>query len=389
MKIIELKNKVLTINRTLPLYLGQFINDISENDEMLNKQAKKQEFDLPNNYENKAQYLSKEIQKEENRVGLRSGGDVLILALLFGLGLYTSINTEYNLIWITMILCFGYYILMIKRATKGNSDTKKKYQELKKGITEYESYQKQLKTNKKERLEEIKRNFIQSEIKLLTQIKTIDNEIETHINILNSKKKRITSGIKDTILKMDPYEFEHYVADYFRERGYAAKVSNKSSDGGIDILLKTSNDEIPVQCKRYNSTVSTPDIQKFLGVIAQHSYQEGYFVCSNYYSRNAKRIANNNNIKIFTIDDIALKIDLDEFNKEYYPKLIQLDGLRKDLYLKFFGEDYKTMNAFLEAKRGKIKEYKNLTFSNKYSDISDHVNDLTTFTKKIEHIISN
>ena len=240
----------------------------------------------------------------------------------------------------------------------------------------------------KERLEGIRRNYIKNEIELLTQIKNIDNEIVNFRNKLNSKKKKVTSGIKDTILKMDPYEFEHYVADYFRERGYEAKVLNKSSDGGIDIILKTSNDEIPVQCKRYNSTVSTPDIQKFLGVIAQHSYQEGYFVSSNYYSRNAEKIANNNNIKLLTIDDIALKIDLDKFSKEYYPKLIQLDGLTKNLHLKYFGKDHEDLNVLLETKRIKIKEYKNLASTGNYPGISNQINELITFTKNIEHIIS-
>ena len=65
------------------------------------------------------------------------------------------------------------------------------------------------------------------------------------------------------LCNMDPGDFEHLIADYFRRRGYLrTEVIGHAGDRGVDILATNIEGELElVQCKRYrqgNNIGSTP-----------------------------------------------------------------------------------------------------------------------------------
>lgn len=68
---------------------------------------------------------------------------------------------------------------------------------------------------------------------------------------------------KKAIRTMDPGNFEHLIADFFKKRGYIeTKVIGRSCDRGVDILATNPEGELElIQCKRYregNNIGSTP-----------------------------------------------------------------------------------------------------------------------------------
>lgn len=84
----------------------------------------------------------------------------------------------------------------------------------------------------------------------------------------------LADDLMQEILKMSPYDFEKLVVQLLKNMGYGEPIATKKSgDEGIDGLVKADKfgfDTIYVQAKQWNpdSTVSRPEIQKFLGALA-------------------------------------------------------------------------------------------------------------------------
>ena len=71
---------------------------------------------------------------------------------------------------------------------------------------------------------------------------------------------------RDWWWKLDGWEFEEEVAKVFRLNGYEAKVTKKTGDGGIDILMYKDKDKIIVQCKHYSDPIGVSVVRELNGV---------------------------------------------------------------------------------------------------------------------------
>ena len=66
--------------------------------------------------------------------------------------------------------------------------------------------------------------------------------------------------------RLDGWEFEEEVAKVFRLNGYKVHVTQKTSDGGIDLLMYKDRKKIIVQCKHYSSPVSVSVARELNGL---------------------------------------------------------------------------------------------------------------------------
>lgn len=108
----------------------------------------------------------------------------------------------------------------------------------------------------------------------------IDEVSAVHVSI------QVEETTEDFIVKrlkgaLTPYEFEHFVAHLLTCIGYHARVTQQSSDGGIDIIAH--RDElgfeppiIKVQCKQMLGTHGRPEVQQLTGAI--ENGEHGLFV---------------------------------------------------------------------------------------------------------------
>ncbi len=115
------------------------------------------------------------------------------------------------------------------------------------------------------------------------------------------------------------YDFEHFTAHLMRCMGYTARVSEKSGDGGVDVIAHT--DElgfqppiIKIQCKRQTAQVGEPDVSRLLGTLGDGEF--ALFVTLGSYSRQA-RIRERNTPRLRLLDGEEL-VDL---ILQHYPKL--------------------------------------------------------------------
>jgi len=92
----------------------------------------------------------------------------------------------------------------------------------------------------------------------------------------------------------NPEEFEQLTAEIFRRLGYKASVSGKAGDRGLDVILRgKKGQKIGVQCKHYqpDQKIGSPTIREFIGALDGAKMQQGYFVTTADYTREAIRAA--------------------------------------------------------------------------------------------------
>ncbi|MFQ3248056.1 MAG: restriction system protein [Arenicella sp.] len=125
--------------------------------------------------------------------------------------------------------------------------------------------------------------------------------------------------IKRLHSRLTHYEFEYFVAHLLECMGYTTRVSEQSSDGGVDVIAH--NDQfgfvppiLKVQCKQSTGSNGEPEASQLLGTLGEGEY--ALFVNLGSYSRPA-RMLERNKAKLRLIDGSELA----ELVVEHYSKM--------------------------------------------------------------------
>lgn len=113
---------------------------------------------------------------------------------------------------------------------------------------------------------------------------------------------------RDFWINLNGYQFEREVAELYRKIGYQAEVTPKSGDGGVDIILKSADERIAVQCKHHKNKVGPNDIRALQGVVHNGNYTSGIFVSLNGFTPtvpNEVRLGKER-IMLITLDDLLI-----------------------------------------------------------------------------------
>lgn len=97
--------------------------------------------------------------------------------------------------------------------------------------------------------------------------------------------KKLKSGI-------NPYQFEEFVGHLLECMGYHARVTQKSGDGGVDIIahkdeLGFEPPVIKVQCKQTLNSIGQPDVAQLYGHVEPTEF--GLFVTLGAFTADARR----------------------------------------------------------------------------------------------------
>jgi restriction system protein len=144
--------------------------------------------------------------------------------------------------------------------------------------------------------------------------------------------RRIHSGL-------DGYEFEHFAAHLMRCMGYTARVSEKSGDGGVDVIAHTDQlgfqpPIIKIQCKRQTGQIGEPEISQLLGTLGEGEF--ALFMTLGSYSRQA-RVRERNNPRLRLLDgEEVVEIILREYEK-LSPRYRALIPLKKTYVVDIVG----------------------------------------------------
>lgn len=91
--------------------------------------------------------------------------------------------------------------------------------------------------------------------------------------------------------RLSGYDFEHFTAHLMECMGYTARVSEKSGDGGVDVIAHTDQlgfqpPIIKIQCKKQTSQIGEPEVSQLLGTLGEGEF--ALFVTLGSYSRQAR-----------------------------------------------------------------------------------------------------
>jgi restriction system protein len=129
--------------------------------------------------------------------------------------------------------------------------------------------------------------------------------------------------ILSKLKSVHPSFFERIVVQLLVKMGYggsiqdAGKAIGKSGDEGIDGIIKEDKlglDVIYIQAKRWEGTVSRPEIQKFVGALAGQRAKKGVFITTSDFSKEANVYASQMDTKIVLIDGETLAQYMIDYN---------------------------------------------------------------------------
>ncbi len=167
-------------------------------------------------------------------------------------------------------------------------------------------------------------NLLSSEsdqqLEKIEENKTPEEKLEKiYLKIKEELKKKLLEIIK----QYSPDFFEKLVIDLLISMGYggsrkeAGEAVGQVNDGGIDGIIKEDRlglDVIYIQAKRWDSTVSRPEIQKFVGALLGKQAKKGIFITTSNFSKQAIEYTTIIDSKIILIDGQRLSELLIDYN---------------------------------------------------------------------------
>jgi restriction system protein len=125
-------------------------------------------------------------------------------------------------------------------------------------------------------------------------------------------RKQIESDLLGRVKESPPDFFERLVVMLLTTMGYggaladAGRAIGKTGDGGIDGVIKEDKlglDLLYIQAKRWdNTTVGSPEIQKFVGALYGRKAKKGIFITTSTFSKAAKDYSEGLESKVILID---------------------------------------------------------------------------------------
>jgi restriction system protein len=143
--------------------------------------------------------------------------------------------------------------------------------------------------------------------------------LETPEESLEVAHQKLRQELADDILQKlkscSPSFFERLVVEVIVKMGYggtrkdAGQAVGRSGDGGIDGIIKEDKlglDAIYIQAKRWEGNVSRPEIQKFIGALAQQRARKGLFITTSSFTQEAQACVSHIDAKVVLIDGESL-----------------------------------------------------------------------------------
>ncbi|MFH1951589.1 MAG: restriction endonuclease [Pseudomonadota bacterium] len=142
---------------------------------------------------------------------------------------------------------------------------------------------------------------------------------EAYETLRDNLASEIITQLKDA----SPIFFEKVVVEVLVKMGYggsrkdAGQAIGRSGDEGIDGIIKEDRlglDIIYIQAKKWENTVSRPEIQKFAGALQGKRARKGIFITTSDFSKSALEYASAIENKIILIDGQQLAQLMIDFN---------------------------------------------------------------------------
>ena len=129
--------------------------------------------------------------------------------------------------------------------------------------------------------------------------------------------------LRGRLQRMDPYDFEAFVADVWEHLGWDTRTVGEPGDRGIDVIATDGDAKQLIQAKRYgpSTTVGSPEVQQYASLrLQEDGVDQVTIVTTGSFSRQAEELAPD--LDVILVDGEDLLGVLDEL--EAYEVFVEL-----------------------------------------------------------------
>ncbi len=119
------------------------------------------------------------------------------------------------------------------------------------------------------------------------------------------EEERISALELSDVDNMSPGEFEQYVGELMKRRGYKTKVIGKAGDMGVDVVAQNGAKKYAVQVKRYNQPVSRLAVSDAVAGKEHYGCNAAMVVTNNYFTKGAMDLARSTKCQLIDRDTLA------------------------------------------------------------------------------------
>ncbi len=116
-------------------------------------------------------------------------------------------------------------------------------------------------------------------------------------------------------LELEPMEFEIETSKLLEKDGFNVKVTSYSGDGGVDIWAWRNDDDrvkMAVQCKHYRlGKAGVGAVRELIGAMKINDSRVGLLICTNGFTAGAHKLAGENKIILWDIEEVLLRANRD------------------------------------------------------------------------------
>lgn len=124
------------------------------------------------------------------------------------------------------------------------------------------------------------------------------------LSFLGYERKHTSLRLAENLDEMSGPEFEEFVAQIFRRKGFIVEFTEVTGDHGIDLLMQNENGRSVVQCKRWKGSVGEPEIRDFYGAMINSEAQTGFFVTTAHFTQSAIEFVNGKPITLIDMNKL-------------------------------------------------------------------------------------
>lgn len=118
--------------------------------------------------------------------------------------------------------------------------------------------------------------------------------------VLEERRHRFIIKSIEDMQGLSASEFEHLVADTYRDQGNQVEVIGASGDHGIDLVITSRKGETwIVQCKKYRGKVGEPIVRDFYGTLRASNASAGAIITTGYFTDQARLWAEGKPIHLY------------------------------------------------------------------------------------------
>ncbi|SEO08858.1 Restriction endonuclease [Terribacillus saccharophilus] len=107
---------------------------------------------------------------------------------------------------------------------------------------------------------------------------------------------------------MSGANFEFYLAQLYKSRGYSVKITPGSGDYGADLLITKNKEYRAIQAKRYSKPVGVRAVQEVIAAKVYYDCNTATVISNSTYTKNAIKMASKTGVELVGRNDLMSMI---------------------------------------------------------------------------------